>query len=120
MSKNKPNPLLAAFESQLNAKYRQKLEINSEFDMIALMLTVNEELHVGPGRAGNVLNAFLANKLEIAETIEQDYGPDKHSGDKELLHTKRDYARRLRTIFSKDDWAKYREMFPFLRDYWDG
>jgi hypothetical protein len=119
MARNKPNPMLAKIEAQHEAKYRQKLEINSEFDMIALLLTVNEELHVGPGRAGRVLNAFLANKMEIAETIDQDYGPDKYTGDKEILHTKATLAKRMREILSPEDWAKWCVMFPLLRDYWE-
>ena len=118
--KNKTNPLLAQYEAQLNAVYQQKLEINSELDYIAFMKTVHEELSVGPGRAGHVFNAFLENKLEIAEKINEDYGPDKHTGDKELLHTKATYAKLMRRIFSVEDWLVARVMFPLLRDYWEG
>ena len=117
---NKQNPLLAQIEAQLNAKYKQKLEINSEFDYIAFMKTVHEELGVGPGRAGRVFNAFLANKIELAETINEDYGPDKHTGDKQILHTKKSYATLMRRIFSAADWLKYRVMFPLLQEYWEG
>lgn len=113
----KPNPLLAQFEAQLQAQYRAKLEINSEFDLIAFMKTVHEELEVGPGRALRLFNGFLANKMEIAETIHEDYG-DKDSGDKEILHTKATYAALLKSIFSKEDWEAVRFMFPLLRDYW--
>lgn len=111
--------MLAKLEAQLESKYRDKLEINSEFDLMAIMLTANDELNVGPGRAGRVFNAFLANKLEIAEQIDRDYGPDKHTGDKELLQFKADMAKRLRSIFSPEDWEKARIMFPLLRDYWE-
>ena len=85
------------------------------------MLTVNDELQVGPGRAGRVFNAFLANKMEIAETINEDWGPDndKRTGDKELLRVKKNLAKRLRSIFSPEDWEKVRTMFPLLRDYWE-
>lgn len=115
----KQNPLLDQFEAMLNAKYKQKLEINSEFDYIAFMKTVHEELGVGPGRAGRVFNAFLANKIELAEDINEDYGPDKENGDKQILYTKKKYAYILRGIFSKEDWMKHRVMFPLLREYWD-
>jgi hypothetical protein len=114
------NPLLDQFEEMLNAKYKQKLEINSEFDYIAFMKTVHEELGVGPGRAGRVFNAFLANKIELAEKINDDYGPDKHTGDKQILHTKAEYASLMRRIFSKEDWKKYRTMFILLQEYWEG
>ena len=117
----KPNPMLAAFEAKKEAEFSGRLACNTEFDLIALMLTVNEELQVGPGRAGRVFNAFLANKMEIAETINKDWGPDKdkRTGDKELLHVKKNLAKRLRSIFSPEDWEKVRTMFPFLRDYWE-
>lgn len=118
MSK-KQNPLLAAFEAKLEKNYKERLEINSEFDMIAFMKTVNEELGVGPGRAFRVFNAFMANKLEIAEMIHEDYG-DKDSGDKEILHTKESYAKLMRRIFKPEDWEDVKIWFPLLREYWGG
>lgn len=114
------NSLLDQYGKMLRAEYQQKLEINSEFDYIAFMKTVHEELNVGPGRAGRVFNAFLENKLEIADRILQDSGPDKHTGDKELLHTKSTYAKLMRRIFSKEDWQKARVMFQLLKEYWEG
>ncbi len=119
MAKNKQNPVLAAFEARLEANYKQRLEINSEMDMIAFMKTVNEELHVGPGRAFKVFNAFLANKVQIAETIHEDYGPDKYTGDKELLHTKASYAKLLKRIFGAESWQKVKTWFQLLYQYWE-
>ena len=116
----KQNPLLAKFEAQLKAEYKQRLEMNSEFDYIAFMKTIHEELEVGPGRAGRLFNAFLANKLELADTINKDYGPDKNTGDKQILHTKSKYAALMRRIFSKEDWEQVREWFQFLKEYWEG
>lgn len=117
---SKQNPMLAAFEAKLEANYKQRLEVNSEFDMIAFMKTVNEELGVGPGRAFKVFNAFMANKLEIAETIHEDYGPDKDTGDKQILHTKSSYAKMLRRIFGLENWQKVKIWFPLLYEYWEG
>ena len=114
----KQNPMLASFEAKLEANYKQRLEINSEFDLIALMKTVHEELGVGPGRAGKVLNAFLVNKVELANTIHEDYGPDKDTGDKEILHTKKQYAQFLKSIFSPEDWEQVKAWFPLLQAYW--
>lgn len=114
----KQNPLLAAFEAKLKAEYRQKLDINSEIDYIAFMKTIHEELEVGHGRAGRLFSAFLSNKRELANTLNQDYGPDKNTGDKQILHTKSTYAALMRRIFSKEDWKKYRVKFPLLQEYW--
>ena len=119
-NRNKPNPLLAQFEAKKEAEYQQRLDINSELDYIAFMKTIHEELQVGPGRAGRLFNAFLVNKLDIADQINKDYGPDKHTGDKQLLHTKSMYAALMRSIFSKEDWEHFRVMFQLLNDYWEG
>ena len=115
----KQNPMLAAFEAKLEANYQQRLEINSEMDLIAFMKTVHEELGVGPGRALTSFNAFMNNKLEIAKTIHEDYGPDKDTGDKQILHTKSSYAKLLKRIFGPVSWQKVRIWFPLLFDYWE-
>ena len=114
----KQNPMLAAFEARLNAVYKQKLEINSEFDLIALMKTVHEELGVGPGRADVVLDAFLANKVELAQKIDEDYGPDKDTGDKNILYTKASYAKYLKGVFGPEKWEQKKIWFPLLKEYW--
>lgn len=113
----KTNPLLAKFEAQLNAKYQAKLEACSEIDLITFMLTVHDELKVGPGRAKLIFDAFLMNRMGIIEAINDDWG-DKDSGDKELLHTKATYAKLLKTIFSKEDWEEVKIFFPLLKEYW--
>lgn len=119
MNKNKQNPFLAKFEAQLEQQYQGRLAANSEIDLIAFMLTINDDLHVGPGRAGKLCNDFLAWKIELAEMMNSDYGSKKDEGDKEMLHTKATISKRLRKIFSKEDWLKSRVLFPFLKDYWD-
>jgi hypothetical protein len=115
----KQNPLLAAFEAKLEANYKQRLEINNEMDLIAFMKTVHEELGVGKGRALKVFNAYRANKREIAEKIREDYGPDKDTGDKQILHTKSSYAKLLKRIFGPESWQKVKTWFPLLFEYWE-
>lgn len=119
MAKNKQNPFLEAFAAKLEANYQQRLDVNNELDTIAFMVTIHEELGVGPGRAGRLFNAFRANKVKLAKTIREDYG-DEDNGDKEILHTKKKYAQYLRTVFSPEDWEKVKIWFPMLRDYWGG
>ena len=117
---NKQNPFLAAFEAKLEANYKQNLDINSEMDAIAFMKTVHEELGVGPGRAYKVFNAFQGNKLDLAKTIHEDYGPDKHTGDKQILHTKSSYAKLLKRIFGPESWQEVKIWFPLVYEYWEG
>ena len=115
----KNNPMLAAFEAKLEANYKQRLEINSEMDLIAFMKTVHEEFGVGPGRALKSFNTFMNNKLEIAYTIRDDYGPDKETGDKQILYTKSSYAKLMRQIFGPESWQKVKIWFQILYEFWE-
>lgn len=117
---NKTNPLLASFAAKLEANYRERLLRSEEIDRIAFMKTIHEDLQVGPGRAGKLLNDFVANRMEIAEMIHEDYGDKKKGeGDQQLLHTKATIAKWLRRIFSKEDWLEKRVFFPLLKEYWE-
>ena len=115
----KSNPLLTALEAKLEAKYQAQKERHLELDRIAFMKTVNEELKVGPGRAYRVFNAFQANRVKIAEKINDDYG-DKETGDKQILHTKATYAQYLKRVFGLENWQKVKIWFPLLKEYWGG
>ena len=114
----KSNPFLAALEAQLEAKYQAKKDRHLELDRIAFMKTVHEELGVGPGRAYRVFNAFQANRTKIAEKILEDCGPDKHTGDKQILHTKYSYAKFLKRVFGLEAWEKVKIWFPLVKEYW--
>lgn len=107
----KQNPLLAAFEAKLKAQYQLQLDINSEIDLIAHLISCNEDLKVGPGRAEVVLNGFLESKMDIVEAVVAD-------DDKELTYSKYKIAQRLKQILGPENWVKYRENFPLLKEYW--
>lgn len=112
MAKNKQNPLLAAYEAKFEAEFQQRLAINSELELISDLIAANNELKVGAGRAGNFLAEKLDVKMQIAtEIVKED--------DPELLYTKHNLAKRLKSIFGKESWMKYRELLPLLREYWE-
>lgn len=111
--------LLDQYREWLETNYKQRLEINSELDRIAFVQTINEELHVGPGRAETAFNTFLVKKVELAEAINEDYGPDKYTGDKEILYTKSSYAKMLKRVFGADAWQRVKTWFPLLHEYWE-
>ena len=112
MAKKKPNPLLAAYEAKLEAEFQQRLAINSELELISDLIAANNELKVGKGRAGYFLAEKLDVKMQIAtEIVKED--------DPELIYTKHNLAKRLKSILGKESWMKYRELFPLLREYWD-
>lgn len=108
----KQNPLLAAFEAQLTAEHRRREAIMGEIDLMATIIGANNELHVGPGRAGFFTAEVLDVKMQIADSIIKEDDP-------ELLYTKYHLARRLKEIYSPEDWLRYRELFPLLKEYWD-
>lgn len=112
MGGRKQNPVLAAFEAKLEAVHKQRLKFNNEISMIALLFSANNELKVGPGRSGFLLAEYLDTKMDVAKAFVDDDDP-------EMLHTKKEIAIRLRTILGNDNWMKYRELFTFVRDYWD-
>lgn len=108
----KQNPLLAQFEAKLEAQHKQRLAIQTEIDLMATIIAANNELKVGQGRAGFFLAEVLDVKMQIAKEI---IGED----DPELLYTKHQLATRLKQIFSKEDWERYKVLFPLLREYWE-
>lgn len=112
MAKNKQNPLLAAYEAKLEAEHKQRLANNSEIDLIADLIAANNKLNVGKGRAG----FFLAEKIDVKMQIATDIVKED---DPEFLYTRRNLAKRLKQILGKDNWMKYRELFPVLREYWE-
>ena len=108
----KTNPILAAFEAKKEAEYKLRLQKNSEIKLIAALISANNCLHVGPGRASGFLEELVDVNMQIAiEIVNED--------DPELLYTKHNLAKRLKQILGKEGWEKYRELFPLLREYWD-
>ena len=114
----KRNAFLAKLEAQAAARQSVKTEAHVEIDTMAMLLAVNDELQVGAGRAGKVVNAFLAYKMEIAEAIVTELDEDQ-SKKKELIVVRRDLAARLKEILGQENWEKYKTLFPFVRDYWE-
>ena len=114
----KSNAFLAKLEAQAAAKQSIKTDAHVEIDTMAMLLSVHDELKVGPGRSGNVVNSYLAYKMEIAEAILKELAEDK-SKVKEIVIVRRDLAARIKEILGKENWEKYKTLFPFLREYWE-
>lgn len=47
----KTNPILAAYEAQLEAKYRRKLDITMQLCFDVACITANDVFHMGPCRS---------------------------------------------------------------------
>ena len=117
MMGKKDNPFLAKLEAQAAAKQSVKTEAHVEIDLIALLLTVHDRHKVGPGRADDDLNDFLAWKMEIAEAILKELDEDQ-SKKKEVVIVKRDLAQRIKEILGPEAWEKRKTLFPFLKEFW--
>ncbi len=115
---NKKNAFLAKLQAQAAAKEAVKTEAHVEIDTMAMLLAAHDRLQAGPGRAPGLVNDFLAYKLEIAEAITKELDED-HSKKKELIIIRRDLAARMKEILGPEGWAKYKTLFPFLREYWE-
>lgn len=114
----KRNAFLDKLQAQAAARQSVKTEAHVEIDTIAMLLAVHDVCQVGAGRSGKVLNDFLAYKLEIAEAIIKELDEDQ-SKKKEIVVLRRDLAVRLKEILGKENWEKYKTLFPFVRDYWE-
>lgn len=112
------NAYLAKLQAQAQAKEAVKTEAHVELDTTAMLLAAHDVCKLGPGRAGELLNAFLAYKLEISELILKELDEDL-SKKKEVLIVRRDLAISLKRILGPESWEKYKGLFPFLRDFWD-
>lgn len=111
------NAFLANLHAQAQKTAAVKTQAHVEIDTIAMLLAVHDICQLGPGRAGKLVNAFLAYKLEIAEAICKELAEDQ-SKRKEIIMLPRDLAANLKKILSPEDWEKYKTLFPFLREFW--
>ena len=114
----KKNAFLEKLKAQAAANESVKTQAHVEIDTMAMLLAVNEELNVGAGRAGFVLAAYLAAKMDIAKAITDELD-EIQIGKKEIIRTRRDLAKRIKEILGKENWEKYKTLFPFLREHWE-
>lgn len=116
------NAYLAKQRAKKEAEFAVRLAAHTEVKLMALLISANRGLKVGPGRAPFLLAEFIDAEDEIAQAILDDVG-DSHkkngNGDPEFLHTKRDLALTLKRILGPEAWKQYRELFPMLREYWE-
>lgn len=115
----KRNAFLDKLQAQADAKAGLKTSAHVEIDTMAFLLSAHDVLQVGPGRSGKLIDDFLSKKIEISTAMLQELQEDK-SKKKEIVILRRDLAARMKEILGPDGWAKYKTMFPFLRDYWEG
>lgn len=115
----KQNAFLAKLQAQADAKAGLKTSAHVEIDTMAFLLAAHDVLQVGPGRAPKLIDDFLSKKIEISTAVIDEL----HStqiGKKEIVVLRRDLAARMKEILGREGWARYKTMFPFLRDYWEG
>ena len=114
----KQNAFLAKLQAEAQKREAVKTSAHVEIDTMAMLLAAHGRLQVGPGRSPDLVNDFLAYKLEIAEAIVKELDEDQ-SKKKELVIIRRDLAKQIQGILGREGWEKYKTLFPFLRDYWE-
>ena len=115
----KRNAFLDKLQAQSDAKAALKTSAHVEIDTMAFLLSAHEVLQVGPGRAPKLIDAFLSKKIEISQAMIDELR-ETTVGKKEIVVLRRDLAARMKDFLGPEGWAKYKTMFPFLRDYWEG
>lgn len=114
---NKVNPILAAFEAKKEAEFRLRRSIHEEINMISLIIAADDEMESfvesGEMDIGRLLFRYIEVKMKMAKDILED-----SEADPDLVYTKADVARRVKSVLSEKDWEQYKELFPILRDYW--
>lgn len=119
----KQSGMIAQLTSRYEQSTKERLKGMGEIYMIALLISANDELKVGPGRAPGFLEKFLEVKTEIALELTKDVGDSRRhkngNGDPEFLKTKNDLAKRVRQILGRDGWIRFRDLFPLLSDFYN-
>ena len=109
----KQNPLLAAFEAKLEAEYKERLNRNSEINLISTLIAGSRLGFLGEKRADLLIEEQIDVKIQIAENLLNDA-----KDDKEMAYTKADLARTLKQILGEEGWNKRKHLFTLLREYW--
>ena len=121
----KQNAFLAAHEAKLRAEYQAKLAAMQEeyrgqlacvleLDLIALLLTIHDCYGVGPGRSDKAMLKYRDNRVEVSDIINEDI-----EADVDLTYSRRILANRVKAILGPENWRRFQNSFPLLREYWE-
>ena len=111
----KQNPLLAQFEAKKEAEFMWRLACNTEISLMAMLIAGSDLGFIGAKRADLLLAEVIEVKMQIADNLLAD-----SKDDKTLAYTKAVLARRVKQILGPDGWERCKELFPLLKDYWEG
>jgi hypothetical protein len=107
----KQNPILAQFEAMKEAQFKERMAIHTEINLLSLIIAADDEELAD---VGGLLMRYIQVKMKLAEDIVED-----SKDDPSLVYTKADVARRVKSVLSREDWERFRELFPLLKDYWE-
>ncbi len=106
MAKKKQNPILAAYEAKLEAKFRYQLSIAMQMGLDAGMIAANEVLGMGAGRAEKFRTAYINTVNEISRMTVED-----SDDDPEFVYTKAKVDERLKKIVGEDNFVPWEERY---------
>lgn len=106
MAKNKQNPLLAKYESMLEAKYQARLQVSMQIGLDAGMIAANDVLGMGAGRAEDFQKVYVETVREILNMAVNDA-----KDDPEFVWTKTKVDDRIRKIVGEDKFVPWEERY---------
>lgn len=119
----KPSGFMLQMKAEYEALMERRIDGLTSMYIIALLIAANDVLKIGPKRSGVFLQRFLEVKEEISRTVIADVGDSRRhkngDGDADFWKTKNDLAKRIRPILGEQNWLRYRDLFPVLRDYYN-
>ena len=87
---------------------------HEETRILSLIISADDNLDADEKQIGRLLDGYLRTKEILAKDMLEDI-----RADKDMVYTRFDLARRVKQTIGKENWMKYRELLPLLREFWE-
>lgn len=101
----KQNPVLAAYEAKLEAKYRRKLTVTMQMCFDVAVITANDVFKMGAGRAKIFEQKYTENYAKICAMLIED------EADPDLEYSRTKIDERLREIVGAENFVPWDERY---------
>lgn len=100
----KRNPMLAKIEAKYDARFRARMDMLLQMGQDAAIMAAHDTLGMGPGRAGNFLQAYIEAMNEMARMI-----VDDQQDDKEFIYAKAKIDGKIKAIVGEKNFIPWEE-----------
>lgn len=101
----KQNPILAAHEAQLEARYKRKLATTMQMCFDVAVITANDVFNMGEGRSPEFERQYSANYATICDMLLAD------ESDPDLEYSRTKIDERLRKIVGEKNFVPWDERY---------